>query len=96
MIAGQAFTDVMNSFVVDVILPMIGGVFGKRNLRNLFIILKRGNVKTRYDNYVEAWQDEAIVLPYGRFLKVSILLFFCIENYSFSFFGYQFDHFHKT
>lgn len=85
MAAGQAFSELMNSFVADLLLPIFVTLIGRPNAKHFFLILKSGrNVNAQYKSIREAKQDGASVLPYGRFLQKALNFIFL--GFSFLFF----------
>lgn len=66
---GQAFTQVVTSFVSDVILPIISLLpFIHRNLEEKFHVLKRGpnyDHSRGYNTLAQARDDGALVMAYG-------------------------------
>lgn len=68
VIIGGAFGTIVKSLVGDVIMPVIGGVFGKLNFSNLFITLD-GKAYATLD---AAKKASAPVIGYGAFLTALI------------------------
>ncbi|EEA23277.1 hypothetical protein TMatcc_002134 [Talaromyces marneffei ATCC 18224] len=73
LMIGQAFTQVVTSFVSDVILPVISLLpFIHRNLDEKFQVLKKGPNYDRargYNTLAQARDDGALVMAYGAFLN---------------------------
>jgi len=68
IIIGAAFTSVVNSFVKDLIDPLIG-LFGKANFDNMFVVLKDPNpVPGGYTTIDAAQKAGAVTFNYGSFL----------------------------
>lgn len=67
IIIGSAFTAIVNSFVKDLINPIIG-LAGQANFDNLFFVLKEGVRPGPYPTPGAAEQAGAVVLKYGSFL----------------------------
>lgn len=71
VIIGGAFGKIVDSVVSDLILPVVGLVFGKLDFSNLFIVLGRvpdGTVMT-----LDALRKAGVpVLAYGSFLTVAV------------------------
>lgn len=67
IIIGAAFTAIVDSFVKDVISPVIG-LAGKANFDNLFLVLKEGATPGHYGTPAEAQKAGAVTLNYGAFL----------------------------
>lgn len=65
IILGVAFGKVVNSFVDDVIMPLIGRIFGKVDFSNLFVSL----TGVHFDTLSAAKTAGAATLNYGLFLN---------------------------
>ena len=68
VIIGAAFGAIVNSLVKDVIMPVIGLLFGKVDFTNLFIVLGEG----RFDTLEAAKEAGASTLNYGLFINAVI------------------------
>ncbi len=68
VIIGAAFNQIVKSLVDDIIMPIIGAVFGKVDFTNLFIPLS-GNVTAT--TLAEA-KKQGVVLAWGNFLTVTV------------------------
>ena len=68
MIIGAAFTAIVKSLVDDIIMPVIGLLFGKVDFTNLFVTLDG----SKYATLAEAKEAGAAVLAYGSFIMASI------------------------
>ena len=99
LIIGAAFTSMVNSFVADIISPLIGLMF-QVNLGNNYIILRcpenvtlAGNCSTSaYATPILANEVGIVSWNYGNFLQVAVnflltasVLFFIIKAYSAAF-----------
>ena len=73
IIVGVAFTAIVNSFVKDLLTPIIG-IFGKANFENLFVVLKTDPAGSQgpFATVAEAQNAHAVVLSYGNFLNAVI------------------------
>lgn len=71
VIIGGAFSKIVGSLVDDVIMPVVGSVFGKLDFSNLFITLgaaPEGTART-----LAAMKEAGVpVLAYGNFISVGI------------------------
>lgn len=67
IVIGAAFTSIVNSFVKDLLNPLIG-IFGKANFDNLFLVLKEGKTPGPYNTVDLAQKTGAVTLNYGAFL----------------------------
>lgn len=67
IIVGAAFTSIVNSFVKDVVNPVIG-LAGHANFDNLFLVLRAGKHPGPYETPALAQTDGAVTLNYGSFL----------------------------
>ena len=77
MIIAASFKNVINSMVIDIIMPILLGIGVGSHTENLFTILvdgKSGN-KT-YITLEDAKKDGAVTLNYGLFINVFIDLLF--------------------
>ena len=75
IIIGSSFTQVVNSLVSDIVLPIIGLLLSDVDFSSLFFVLKKGLTENAYYTTVEmAKRDGAIVLSLGLFIN-SIISF---------------------
>jgi large conductance mechanosensitive channel len=74
VIIGAAFGKIVDSLVKDVIMPLVGAVFGKVDFSNWFVILGPAppGVPHTYDALTKAGVP---LLAYGNFLTVLINFF---------------------
>lgn len=72
VIIGGAFGLIVSSLVDDIVMPIVGAIFGGFDFSNLFIPLASGVTATT----LAAAKEQGAVLAYGNFL--SILLNFLI------------------
>ena len=70
IIIGAAFGTIVASLTADLIMPLIGGVFGTVDFSNLYIVLG-GSVEPG-TSLVAAREAGANVLAYGNFLSTVI------------------------
>ena len=71
VIIGGAFGKIVDSVVKDLIMPLVGLVFGKLDLSNLFIVL--GSVPKGTPRTLPALQEAGVpVLAYGSFITVAV------------------------
>ena len=71
VIIGGAFGKIVGSLVEDVIMPIVGAVFGNMDFSNLFVIL--GAVPEGTLHTLEAMKKAGVpVLAYGNFITVAI------------------------
>ncbi|HUF87484.1 MAG TPA: large conductance mechanosensitive channel protein MscL [Thermohalobaculum sp.] len=82
IVIGAAFTSIVNSFVADLVNPVIGVITGGVDFSNLFINLGPGDYASR----IEAHAAGAPTLNYGLFINAIIsflivawVLFFVIK-----------------
>ena len=69
IIIGAAFAKIVDSFVTDVVMPVVGLATGGRDFSNLFVVLNDGlKVAGPYASVAEARAAGANVLAYGMFL----------------------------
>ena len=71
VIIGGAFGKIVDSVVSDLILPVVGLVFGKLDFSNLFLVL--GNVPAGTAMTLDALRKAGVpVFAYGNFLTVAV------------------------
>lgn len=71
VIIGGAFGKIVDSLVADVIMPVVGLVFGKLDFSNLYVVL--GNVPAGVaDNLAELKKAGVPVLAYGNFITIAV------------------------
>ncbi len=71
VIIGGAFGKIVDSVVADLIMPVVGLVFGKLGFSNLFLVL--GNVPAGTAMTLDALRKAGIpVFAYGNFLTVAV------------------------
>ncbi|MDM0114398.1 large conductance mechanosensitive channel protein MscL [Variovorax sp. J22R133] len=71
VIIGGAFGKIVDSLVADVIMPIIGLVFGKLDFSNLFIVL--GTVPPNVGHTLADLKKAGVpVLAYGNFITVAV------------------------
>ncbi len=71
VIIGGAFGKIVDSLVADVIMPIIGLVFGKLDFSNLYLVL--GNVPAGAANTLADLKKAGVpVLAYGNFITVAV------------------------
>lgn len=71
VIIGGAFGKIVDSVVKDLIMPLVGLVFGKLDFSNLFIVL--GSVPEGTPRTLPALQEAGVlVLAYGSFITVAV------------------------
>ena len=68
IVIGAAFTSIVNSFVKDIINPIIGVITGGIDFSNLFINLGAGE----YDSLAAAQEAGAPTINYGLFINAII------------------------
>lgn len=68
VIIGGAFALIVNSLVADIIMPVVGAIFGGLDFSNYFIGLS-SNVTAQS---LEAAKEQGAVFAYGNFLTVVI------------------------
>lgn len=71
VIIGGAFGKIVDSVVADLIMPVVGLVFGKLDFSNLFLVL--GNVPAGAAMTLDALRKAGVpVFAYGNFLTVAV------------------------
>ena len=72
IVIGTAFTAIVNSFVKDILSPILG-LLGKHNFDNQFLVLKAGEkVAGPYADLASANAAGAVTFNYGSFLTATI------------------------
>ena len=71
VIIGGAFGKIVDSVVGDLIMPIVGAVFGKVDFSNLFLVL--GNVPPGTNMTLDALKKAGVpVLAYGSFITIAV------------------------
>lgn len=71
VIIGAAFGKIVDSLVSDIIMPLVGSIFGKLDFSNLYVVL--GKIPPGVaDNLADLKKSGAPVLAYGNFLTVAL------------------------
>ena len=71
VIIGAAFGKIVDSVVGDLIMPLVGAVFGKLDFSSLFVVL--GNVPAGTGTTLDALKKAGVpVLAYGNFITVAV------------------------
>ena len=79
VIIGGAFGKIVDSVVSDLIMPVVGLVFGKLDFSNMFIAL--GKVPEGTAMTLEAVKKAGVpVFAYGNFITVAVIIFMMIKQ----------------
>ena len=71
VIIGAAFSKIVDSIVSDLIMPVVGLVFGKLDFSNLFVVL--GSIPEGTARTLDALKKAGVpVLAYGNFLTIAV------------------------
>ena len=71
VIIGGAFGKIVDSVVGDLIMPVVGAVFGKMDFSSLFVVL--GNVPAGTAMTLDALKKAGVpILAYGNFITVAV------------------------
>ena len=71
VIIGAAFGKIVDSVVSDIIMPLVGSIFGKLDFSNLYVVL--GKIPPGVaDNLADLKKSGAPVLAYGNFITVAL------------------------
>ena len=71
VIIGGAFGKIVDSVVSDLIMPLVGAVFGKLDFSNLYVTL--GNVPAGTANTLDGLKKAGVpVFAYGNFITVAV------------------------
>ncbi|MDN6884597.1 large conductance mechanosensitive channel protein MscL [Variovorax sp. CAN2819] len=71
VIIGAAFGKIVDSLVADIIMPLVGMVFGKLDFSNLYVVL--GTVPAGVANTLADLKKAGVpVLAYGNFITIAV------------------------
>lgn len=73
VVIGAAFAKIVDSLVVDLMMPLISLVTSGVDFTNKFIVLKTGAVPEPYATLDAAKKAGAITLNYGAFITAAIM-----------------------
>ncbi|KAH7017597.1 large-conductance mechanosensitive channel [Ilyonectria destructans] len=84
LILAAAFTDLVKSFVSDVLMPPISIILPiNKNMEEKFAVLQKGpnfNTSTGYNTLHQAQDDGAVVMAYGSF--INHVISFCMLGFA--------------
>ncbi|KAF9934184.1 hypothetical protein FBU30_003208 [Linnemannia zychae] len=82
VVIGGAFSDIIDSFVIDILTPPLSLWATGTNLEHSFIVLRHGRTPGKiYTTYLEAQEDGAVTENTGHFLKACLnflVIAFCL------------------
>jgi large conductance mechanosensitive channel len=71
VIIGGAFGKIVDSLVSDIIMPLVGMIFGKLDFSSLFVVL--GSIPAGTANTLDALKKAGVpVFAYGNFITVAV------------------------
>lgn len=71
VIIGGAFGKIVDSLVADIIMPLVGMIFGKLDFSNLYVVL--GAVPAGVANNLAELKKAGVpVLAYGNFITIAV------------------------
>jgi large conductance mechanosensitive channel len=71
VIIGGAFGKIVDSLVADIIMPIVGAIFGKLDFSSLFVVL--GSIPAGTANTLDALKKAGVpVFAYGNFITVAV------------------------
>jgi len=71
VIIGAAFGKIVDSLVKDIIMPIVGSIFGNLDFSNMYMLL--GEAPAGVENSMAALQEAGVpVLAYGNFITIAI------------------------
>lgn len=71
VIIGGAFGKIVDSVVKDLIMPMVGAIFGNFDFSNLFVVL--GNAPSGTEMTLDALKKAGVpVFAYGNFITIAV------------------------
>ncbi|AGU48362.1 large-conductance mechanosensitive channel MscL [Variovorax paradoxus B4] len=74
VIIGAAFGKIVDSLVADIIMPLVGLVFGKLDFSNLYVVL--GSAPAGVANSLAELKKAGVpVLAYGNFITIAVNFF---------------------
>ncbi len=82
IVIGTAFATFTNSFVANIVAPVIGLLTSGVDTADLFLVLKDGGVGGPYLTLEQANKDGAVTLSYGLFIN-SIMSFIIVSWFVF-------------
>ncbi|MEO7402668.1 MAG: large conductance mechanosensitive channel protein MscL [Burkholderiales bacterium] len=72
VIIGAAFGKIVDSLVKDIIMPVVGKIFGGLDFSNLYYVLTEGATKGPYASLDAATKAGANVFAWGNFLTIVV------------------------
>ena len=79
VIIGAAFGKIVDSLVADIIMPIVGLVFGKLDFSNLFVVL--GSVPPGVPGTLADLKKAGVpVLAYGNFIILAFIIFMMVKQ----------------
>ena len=72
LVLGSAFTGIVNILVNGMLMPPIGLVLGGANFKDLFLVLKSGEVAGPYATLIAAQEAGAVTVNYGELVTALI------------------------
>lgn len=82
IVIGTAFATITNSFVANIVAPIIGLLTSGVDTADLFLVLKEGSIGRPYVTLEQANKDGAVTLSYGLFIN-SIISFVIVSWFVF-------------
>jgi len=71
VIIGAAFGKIVDSLVKDIIMPIVGSIFGNLDFTNMYMLL--GEAPVGVENSLAALKEAGVpVLAYGNFITIAI------------------------
>ena len=71
VIIGGAFGKIVDSLVADIIMPLVGLVFGKLDFSNLYVVLGTAPAGVA-NNLADLKKAGVAVLAYGNFITIAV------------------------
>jgi large conductance mechanosensitive channel len=71
VIIGAAFGKIVDSLVTDIIMPVVGLVFGKLDFSNLYVVLGTAPAGVA-NNLADLKKAGVAVLAYGNFITIAV------------------------
>lgn len=86
LVLGSAFTSIVNTLVNGILMPPIGLLLGGADFKDLFLVLKAGELPAPYTTLEAAQQAGAVTLNYGQlgtaiinFIVVAFAMFLLVK-----------------
>ncbi|MBX3048905.1 MAG: large conductance mechanosensitive channel protein MscL [Anaerolineales bacterium] len=93
LVIGSSFTSIVDTLVNGILMPPIGLLLGGADFKDLFLVLKPGEVAGPYVNLEAAQQAGAVTVNYGEL--VTVIIHFVIVAFAMFLVVKAFNRLHK-